>query len=126
MLGGQKRRKRWNPKVMVQNVEVPQAMVEQMQAQLPPVIRREPRERLKVLVQRMVEDAMRSKRQFGYVRWPASVEKELRAVGWREGEPDLVGKIEEAAARLMEVAANRQRMSDQRKATLDWHGHYNA
>lgn len=116
----------WNPRVMVQSVRVPEEMVQRMQEALPPVIRRTPRERLRVLVERLVHDARRSQQTFGYVKWPKSIEDELRLIGWKEGEPLLLERIEQLAGRFMEKAAHQQRESDQRKVVKDWHGHYNA
>lgn len=116
----------WNARVMMQNVPVPEEMVRRMQSSLPPTIRRTPRERLRVLVERLVTDARRSQATFGYVRWPKSIEAELKLIGWKEGEPLLLERIEALAARFMEKAAHQQRISDQRKSALDWHGHYNA
>lgn len=110
----------------MQNVPVPEEMVQRMQQDLPPVIRRTPRERLRVLVERLVHDARMFKGGDGLIHWPKSIEAELKLIGWKEGEPFLLDRIEELAGRFLVKAANQQRESDQRKVVKDWHGHYNA
>lgn len=124
---------RWNPKVMVQNIPVPEHVQKAMLEGLPPEIRRTPRERYKVLVTRLVHDAMKAKREFGRVIWPKSIEDEIRRLSWLEGDPTLLQRIENGATEaiekfagsLMENAARNQRAKDQHKVALDWHGHYN-
>lgn len=102
------------------------AMKAALTADLPPVVRREARERYRVLVNRLYADGLRSYELFGYPVWPKSIADELRAFGWKEGNPDLWGQVETLARRYVEQGAHKQRESDQRKTTLDYHGHLTA
>jgi hypothetical protein len=95
---------------------------------------RTPRERMEPLVQNLLDQAAKSKAAFGYVAWPKSIAEEIKALGWKLGDPDLLKKTENAeveairtyAGWLMVETAQKQREQDRKKVTLDWSGHYNA
>ena len=97
----------------------------EFQSDLPPIIRRTPRERFLVLLLRLRAEAEKSVKLHGRVIWPASLQAELTAMGWREGNPDLPGQVEALARRMFEKAAHQQADSDQAKVARDWHGHDN-
>lgn len=109
--------------------ELPAPTEEQMRAELsadlPPVVRRTARERYLVLLNRLAEEAKKSYQQFGYVKWPDSLQNELKILGWRAGDPDLAGQVEALARRMFEKAHHQQAESDRHKVALDWHGHSN-
>lgn len=113
----------------------PEAVRERMRAELPSIVRRAPRERYRVMLERIAADALASYRSHGRVLWPRSLELELKALGWADGDPKLkdLGGIEAVRAqvealtrRYIETGARRQRETDARKSTLDWHGHTTA
>jgi hypothetical protein len=62
------------------------------------------------------------------------VAKQITQLGWSEGRADLLKRIENVepeaveiyAAFLMRDAAAKQKEADEKKVTLDWHGHDNA
>lgn len=113
---------RWNLK----DTPIPQDMVRRMHEGLPPIIRRTPRERYKVLIDRLVADGLKSYRAYGYPVWPKSVQDDLKALGWKEGDPRLYEQVEALARKYIEEGAQKQRAKDARKSTLDWHGHLSA
>jgi hypothetical protein len=115
---------RWNPRVFAEASPVPRHMVEQMQAGLPPMIRRTSRERYQVLIDRLVADGLRSYRIHGYPVWPKSIADELRIAGWKEGDPDLWGQVEALAKRFIVKAEHKQKESDRHKVVSDWHSHF--
>lgn len=102
-----------------------QEMRRVLEADLPPIIRRTPRERYLALLQRLRTEAEKSVQLHGRVIWPASLQAELTALGWRAGNPDLAGQVEALARRMFEKAAHQQADSDRSKVTRDWHGHDN-
>lgn len=103
----------------------PEQMKAELSEGLPGVIRRTPRERFLVLLARLRAEAEKSVRLHGRVIWPASLQAELAAMGWRSGNPDLAGQVEALARRMFEKAAHMQAESDAGKTALDWHGHNN-
>ncbi|TAL12342.1 MAG: hypothetical protein EPO02_01965 [Nitrospirae bacterium] len=103
----------------------PEQMKAELSEGLPGVIRRTPRERFLVLLARLRAEAEKSVRLHGRVIWPASLQAELAAMGWRSGNPDLAGQVEALARRMFEKAAHMQAESDAGKTALDWHGHDN-
>ena len=123
---------RWNPRTervelkpeMRRPTPVPQSMVDRMH-DLPPEIRQSPRQRYSALVQRLVKDA-RTFSHDGRVIWPESVVNELKAAGWRNGNPNLWEEVELLARRVVETGANKQREQDNKRVALDWSGHYTA
>lgn len=124
---------RWNPKIMVQNIPVPQHIQQAMIDGLPPERRREARERYAVLVKRLLTDMQQVKAMFGRYTPPASIAEEIRQASWKFGDPTLLKRIENVepsavetyAAFLMGDTAAKQREQDRNKVTVDWHGHYN-
>lgn len=104
----------------------PEQMKAELSRDLPPVVRREARERYKVLVNRLFADGMKSYETFGYPVWPKSIQEELRVLGWKTGNPDLRGQVEALAKKYIEEGARKQRAKDAHKTALDWHGHTSA
>ena len=125
---------RWNPKVMVQNIPVPQPVLQAMIDGLPPERRREARERYEVLVKRLLTEMRQIKKLYGKYVPPASIAEEIRQAAWRFGDPALLNRIENVepaavevyASYLMQDTASKQKEQDRRKVASDWHGHYNA
>ncbi len=121
---------RWNPRVIVQNVPVPEAARQQMLAGLPAERRRESRERYHVLVTRLIADGMRLKEQYGRVIFPKSIQDEIKRLAWLEADPTLPQRIERGATEaiekyagfLMGKAAHQQRDKDRKTTARDWHG----
>jgi len=103
---------------------------EQMRAELsvglPDVVRRSARERYRVLVRMLFDEGQRSYEMFGYPVWPKSIQAELKALGWKEGNPNLEGQVEALARKYIEEGARIQKAKDDRKVALDWSGHYSA
>lgn len=105
---------------------VPQWMIEQSERELPPIVRIPHRERFKMLCRTLLADAMRSYQITGVIMWPESVQRELREMGWKEGNPDLQGQVEALASRYIVEAANKQKEQDLKKVALDYPGHLSA
>lgn len=81
---------------------------------------------------RLAATALESYRRVGYVAWPASIEAELKVLGWTTGDPKLEAyggeqkvykQVEELTRLYIERGSNKQKIQDKRKVTLDWHGH---
>lgn len=104
----------------------PEQMKAELTKDLPPVVRREARERFKVLVNRLYEDGLKTYQAHGYPVWPKSIQDELAVLGWQIGNPDLRGQVEALARKYVEEGARKQREKDQKKSVLDWHGHATA
>ena len=117
--------KRWNPNARA-NEPVPDQLVRQLKENLPPMPRREPRERYRVLIQKLVQDALPSYRRLGYPVWPYSVQQELKALGWKEGDPKLWEQVESLARYYIERGARMQKEQDDRQTSIGWHGHLSA
>lgn len=92
---------------------------------LPPIRRRSAEERFRSMLNRVIEDAMVSYRVHGYPVWPKSIADKLRSLGWKENDPDVYGQCSALVKQLFIEAGHKQQAKDQKKATLDWHGHYN-
>ena len=116
--------KRWNPRAMAPE-PVPDQLLRQLR-DVPAMPRREPRERFKVLVAKLVQDALPSYRRLGYPVWPVSVQQELKALGWREGDPKLWEQVESLARSYIERGARMQAEQDSHKVSRGWHGHLSA
>ena len=114
----------WNPEVS--RPSPAGHLVAKLNEGLPAVVRRTPRQRYDVLLQRLVQDGLKSYKAFGRVEWPKSIQDELRVLGWKDGDPNFWGQAEALARKFIEEGANIQRAKDQRKVTLDWHGHLSA
>jgi hypothetical protein len=98
---------------------------------LPPDVHIPHRERYQQLCRQLLQDGLAFYRQYGYIRWPTSVEAELRTLGfrlsgYRLGLPDLAEQVEALAAYYITRAANEQKEQDQKKVTLDHRGRYSA
>jgi hypothetical protein len=93
---------------------------------LPAIQRREARERFHVMRDKILADAERSYKTFGYVIWPKSIQDELTALGWKAGNPNFKAQVEDLARKYVEEGARKQAAKDQRKVSLDWHGHLSA
>jgi len=116
---------RWNREHRPnQTYRVPDSVVAKMHEGLPPVIRRTPRQRYKVLVDRLVQDGLKSYKAVGYPVWPKSIQDELKTLGWKEGDPRLYEQVEALATKMIVAGENKQREKDARKVTRDWHGHF--
>ncbi len=90
-----------------ENTRIP-GMIRSLEDRLPPIIRRTPRERFLSLSRTLLAEGMRTHRVLGYPVWPRSVQDELRAMGWKEGNPDLAGQVEALARRYIERGSRRQ------------------
>lgn len=95
-------------------------VTEQIIATLPPDVHIAHRERYQMLCRKLLADRM----ALGH--WPASVEAELRAIGWRAGKPTLLQEVEELASRYIVEAANRQREADGHRVAADHNARYSA
>jgi len=115
-----------NGKWRLPETPVPTDMVQRMHAGLPPVIRRTARERYKVLIDRLVADGMKTYRAYGYPVWPKSVQDDLKALGWKEGDPRFYDQVEALARKYIEEGANKQREKDAKVTSREWHGHLSA
>jgi len=116
--------RRWNPRAMAPE-PVPEQLIRQLK-DVPAMPRREARERFKVLVQKLVQDALPSYRRLGYPVWPSSVQAELTALGWKQGDPKLWEQVESLARYYIERGARMQKEQDDRQTSIGWHGHLSA
>jgi hypothetical protein len=115
-----------------ENAQIPR-LIQQLYEGLPPMIRRTPRARYESLVGQLTEFALDSIRATGQVHWPKSIENELKALGWKDGDPrlDRIGTLDGAKRQIEDLAhkyitdySNKQREKDRHKTALDYHGHY--
>lgn len=98
---------------------------------LPPAIRIPDRERYRTLVNQLMRDGLAFYQEHGYIRWPESVERDLRELGFRLngyqlGSGNLAEQVEALASRYIVAAANHQKQQDARRVTRDHAGHYSA
>jgi len=117
--------RKWNPRATA-NEPTPEQLVRQLKEDVPVMPRREAPERFKVLVQKLVQDALPSYRRFGYPVWPSSVQTELKTLGWKEGDPKLWEQVESLARYYIERGARMQKEQDDRQTSIGWHGHLSA
>ena len=117
--------KRWNPQA-VANEPTQEQLVRQLKEDLPALPRREAPERFRVLIQKLVKDALPSYRRLGYPVWPSSVQAELTALGWKQGDPKLWEQVESLARYYIERGARMQKEQDDRQTSIGWHGHLSA
>ena len=117
-----------------ENAQIP-ATIAKLFSDLPPIVRRTPRQKYESLVQQLADYAIQSLRATGKVHWPQSILLELKKLGWMDGDPrlDNLGTLEGAMKQIEDLAhkwtpefANKQRAKDAKRTTLDWSGHYNA
>lgn len=101
-------------------------VTEQVINTLPPDVHTPHRVRYQALVRQLFNDANENFKRTGYVQWPASVESELRAMGWANGQPTLLQQVEALAAKHITEAANHQKEQDLRRVTTDGNGRYSA
>lgn len=117
-----------------ENAQIP-ATIDKLFQGLPAVVRRTPRQRYESLVAQLGEYAYASIRKTGQIHWPASIERELRILGWKDGDPRLnsIGTLEGAKRQIEDLAhkftpeyANKLKEKDRKKVALDHSGHYSA
>jgi hypothetical protein len=106
--------------------KVPEEMQRSMFEGLPPEARTSPREKFEALLQQLITDARTMFLRDGVVRWPESIKRQLVALGWREGKPNLWDEVEMITRHYVEMTANKQREEDRKKVVRDGHGHYGA
>lgn len=123
----------WNNDVPRETRRVEDQLIKKLHTGLPEVRRRAHQERFRSMFNRLAQVALDSYRRVGYVAWPASIEAELKILGWTTGDPKLEAyggeqkvfkQVEELTRLYIERGSNKQKVQDQRKTTLDWHGHY--
>lgn len=120
------RGKKLNPLVQNRLKTREQQLLAKLYEDLPPIVRREPRQRYEVLLNQLVEQGLKTYRAYGYPVWPKSIQQELKVLGWKEGDPDFYAQAEALAGKFIKEYAQKQKAKDQRKSALDWHGHYSA
>lgn len=103
--------------------EVPDIMRERMQASLPPVIRRDPRQRFDQLWLTLLNDARNHFQRTGYIAWPQSIVNELKALGWKEGKPDMWAEVELLTRKYITESENKNKATASRSVTTPGHGH---
>lgn len=127
-------RSQWNPKVIQQNIPVPQHVQERMAAGIPKQVTRAPSERYQILVKQLVDECRKSKKLHGRVIFPKSIEEEIHKLGWLAGVPNLRSRIENLEIDAIESyadwltlrAAGQQRRKDYKRTVTDHPGHYSA
>ena len=111
---------------------VPEEQVARMQANLPAIVRREPKARYRSMLERISEEALRNYRATGHIHWPQSAWDELKTVAWKTGDPhltDLGGEeqlrkqIEALTRHIVETGEMKQKEKNRKKVVLDYHGH---
>jgi hypothetical protein len=95
-------------------------VTEEVIGTLPPATFIPHRERYRILVRQLLQDRLATG------SWPASVEADLRALGWKMGKPTLLQEVEALASRYIVEAANHQKNQDQHRVSVDHNGHYSA
>jgi hypothetical protein len=100
-------------------------MVQKLHTGLPPVVRRTPEARFEALFRKLVETGLGSVKVRGYPVWPKSIQRKLAALGFKPNDTDVYAQCSALARQLFTEAGHIQALKDQRKSTLDWHGHYN-
>jgi len=108
-------------------------MVQQLHTGLPALRRRSHQERFRSMFDRLAVTALDAYRRTGRVEWPTSIQRELKELAWKNGDPrltdfggeDQVYRQVEALTRMyIEKTSNKQKVQDKKKSALDWHGHY--
>jgi hypothetical protein len=111
---------------------IPDAAVERMKAALPPVVRRDPKERYRAVLEGISRAAIESYRRTGRIIWPASAERELKEIAWKTGDPTLtdlggIDQLQRQVAALtrhvLETNEVSQKQQDGHRTTVDWTGH---
>jgi len=101
-------------------------MIDRLHEGLPVVVRRSARQRYEVLLKQLIDQGLATYKLHGYAVWPRSVQDDLRALGWKDGDPGFLAQAEALASHYIEKWSHVQKEKDQRRSTLDWHGHLNA
>lgn len=115
---------RWNQKVKGEDIRTEERMVSSLYEGLPEVKRRTARSRFEVLFERLVSDAFGTFYKDGRVEWPASIQAKATALGLKPTDPPEM-QCRVLAEQLFIEAGHKQAAKDQKKVSLDWHGHYN-
>lgn len=124
---------KWNDHVPHETQKVEERLIQRLLSEVPATRRRTHEERYRSMFNRLATTALESYRRVGYVAWPRSIETELKTLGWTTGDPKLEAyggeqkvykQVEELTRLYIERGSNKQKTQDQRKSTLDWHGHY--
>jgi hypothetical protein len=124
---------RWNNDVPRETRKVEDRLIRKLHEGLPPQRRRTDEQRYRSMFNRLAQVALESYRRVGYAAWPKSIETDLKVLGWTTGDPKLeayggerkvLKQVEELTRLYIERGSNSQKVKDQRKPTLDWHGHY--
>lgn len=108
-------------------------MYEELRSTLPPVERRDPRQRLESMILRISEDWLAAYRETGRGHLPRSVEVVLGHLAERDHDPrlrtearsveDYMYQATAFARYLADTGVRQQAEQDGRKVTLDWAGH---
>lgn len=88
-----------------------------------PVVRRTPRARFEQVLQTLITDAREQFQRTGYIAWPQSIVAELKAMGWKEGKPDMWNEVELLARKYIEEGANKAKATNSKFVTTPGHGH---
>lgn len=91
-----------------------------------PVQRTTARQKFEAMKALFRSEAQRFLQPDGEVHWPASVQRDLNEVAWKQGKAgklDLEEQVELLARHGIEFAANRQKEIDGKRVTTGWHGH---
>jgi hypothetical protein len=115
----------WNQNVRGETLTAEQRMLSRLHENLPPVVRRSKEQRFEVLFRNLVEIGLKGYRIHGYPVWPASIQRKLTVLGFKERDPDVYGQCSALARQLFVEAGHKQQEKDQKKIALDWHGHLN-
>lgn len=102
--------------------QVPQHIVEAVQASAPAEIRRTAREKFGELVRDLLADAHAFSND-GRIVWPKSVRDQMEVIGIAQGKADIIAEVEALARHYTEKGAWLQREKDRRHVTAGWHGH---
>lgn len=103
-----------------------------MKETLPPIVRRNPRERFRSMLDKVLPQMLEQYRATGRCRWPASVQRTLTEISLAQNDPTLTdeGGVEQVIRQgkaltqwLSETGERQQAAQDSRKVTLDWSGH---
>ena len=124
---------RYRNEVPGETKRVENRMIQQLNTGLPVLRRRSHQERFRSMFDRLAVTALDAYRRTGRVEWPASIQRELKELAWKNGDPRLVDfggedqvyrQVEALTRMYIEKSSNKQKAQDQKKSALDWHGHY--
>lgn len=114
---GVTQRVRWQDALTDRDNRIKAQVVEVPAFDLPAVRKRTHDERLKSMTDKLVEEAQRTKRLFGFTVLPGEIMEQIHGEMWRFGKPVTREELETYAKGQLEQAERRQKARDGRFVT---------